>query len=91
MSYPKFAVGEDVLVYSKDQPNIRNIEVVVVDRVLKTAGVIGCAERLTGWFYMTEPQMLDGDGRWFETALRKRPADQSFKELMESFKKPVTV
>ena len=87
MNYPKFAIGEDVILMSKNFPQFNGFETTVIYSEYN--------ERL-GWGYNISPDPGPGEtddfyDRWAESSLRKRPSDMSFDQLMESLKKPVNV
>jgi len=90
MSYPKFAVGEDVLVLSLDYPDVNLAEVTVVAKYFTTAVDSITGEHLEkAWRYKVEPEPRpDIVGVWKESSLRKRPSDFTFNELMDSLKAP---
>ena len=85
MSYPKFAVDEDVLIYSKGL-GVSGAEGIVASRRCGMFESKSDGSAYYGWGYIVEPFGLI---MIKEELLRKRPADKSFKELMETLKTPV--
>jgi len=86
MTYPKFAVGEDVLICSEHYPRLNGCECLVTDSEWHD-GQNRYGEPYAGWKYLVSPQPHESDyPYWQETALRKRPADLSFNELITSLK-----
>jgi len=79
MGYPKFAVGEDIILISREYPQYNGHEAVVSSR-LSDGGRHG---------YSIEPVVETRPGVWCESALRKRPSDFTFIELMDNLKQPV--
>ena len=91
MSYPKFAVGEDVIVSNDDYLKEGDYEGVVTGRTHMTNRDVRSKKLHTGWFYVVEPDPTANIAEyWGEYSLRRRPADMGFKELIESLKKPIT-
>jgi len=89
MSYPKFAVGEDVLIYSKHNLQYDGFETKVISYEYKTWTNRSTREDFTGYGYRISPDPSGMEGGWFASSLRKRPSNFTFKELMESLKMPV--
>ena len=92
MNYPKFAVGEDVVIFTPYYPELNGKAAIVVGVYWTT----DCFNPVTGkdvpdgYGYELSPHYVDDD-YWDELELRKRPSDMSFDQLMESLKKPVNV
>ena len=87
MNYPKFAVGEDVVVHCIMLPELNGSEVTIANKTYFYQD----EELPEGWYYGISPDLTNDGCQWHESALRKRPSDMSFDELMESLKKPICV
>ena len=86
--YPKFAVGEDIVLQSKCFPEVNGFEATVSTREW---------DQFWGEYaYKICPDPLGEvqgyTDKWAEESLHKRPSDMSYKELITSLKskEPVT-
>lgn len=98
MSEPKFKVGEEIILQSKNQPE-SNGEYTVID-VITDGKVFECRitgnkMRRTGRYgvgYMLDGAIAKGESgmetSWAESALRKKypPSEYSYTELMDKLK-----
>jgi len=93
MSYPKFAVGEDVLIVSEDYPEVQGFETAVAGVTFNEAPINHeTGEEMPAEYgYQVSPDPHGDKFYWGESALRKRPSDFTFNELMDSLKTPVPV
>jgi len=92
MSYPRFSVGEDVLIYSADCPEFDGHKAVIVSAEFYEMAYSPLTDKDYGdmWIYWITPcprklTPVEGEG-WGEDELRKRPSDLSFDKLINSFK-----
>lgn len=87
--HPKFSVGEDVLIYSMDTPEIWGFETTIIEAYFGDCEVPPDSGRIReGWSYEVSPDP-SGYG-WMEQALRKKPepSQMSLRELMQSLNTP---
>jgi len=83
MTQPKFSVGEEVILCSKNCPEFNGEYTVVASFYGETFSRQG--KRYIGWNYDLDSTHVN---YWWETALRKKhkPSDMSFDSLMNSIK-----
>ena len=93
MNYPKFAIGEEVLVYSVNFPDLQGIEAIITAREYWEYAEDSVTGELygEGYSYWLDFSESPNNYPWDESSLRKRPSDMSFDQLMESLKTPVDV
>ena len=93
MNYPKFAVGETVLLYSADYPDLQGVEAIITAREYWDIGRNAVTGVLAGkgYRYWLDFSENPHNYPWNESSLRKRPSDMSFDQLMKSLKNPVNV
>jgi len=94
MSYPKFAVGEDVLIVSVRHPEINGSQATIGSRKYYATYISSDGTDLGssyGYVVIPDPTNNPKGSIWHESSLRKRPSDFTFNELMDSLKAPVPV
>jgi hypothetical protein len=72
---PKFCVGEEVMVRSKQMPEFNTSKTEVVEAAYITARNTHNGEIITGWHYKTANRP-ESKGYWDESALRKLPPEE---------------
>jgi hypothetical protein len=90
---PLFSVGEVVILQSVSRPEL-NGECTVLERVAPgQMAKCGLINNLHGYGYKTTIKNISDSIHWAESALRKKhqPGEQSFTQLMQTLKSPVSV